>query len=474
MAPTADSKMSSEDTCVDMEEAAEEEDDESGEEEDDEESDDEGGNGEMVGYLEDPPASAKERKLLHRSNFPSKLGGKPAWLVPRGLPEVSCKQCSRPMRFLMQVYASRGEQEPGAFHRAVFLFVCTNCQPNEVRAFRAQLPRQNDIYSSEAPKEADVLKKAANDEEIDALTCWDCGLAMPAPEVNEVPEDPEVEEVPREVSNRCDECARLLRSGEQPAVFQERELSTEAAVLIDDEDVEEDPEVQSIPPPTSNQKQAGGYAGASSSPPGAPEGAWNEKDAAAAAASSKEAAAEALAGVEAAIEAAKNSGKAAEDDELMKKLKEFKDRVAANPEHAIDGTEQSAFEEWSKERGEKDNTFSRFQRYSRENEAHVIRYHWGDQPLWFCGQGKLKSKIPCCEACGAERVFELQVQPQLIGLLLDTTAVARRLDFGTICVYSCSQSCCAKITGSGINSAYIEEFAYVQPEPGDAWLPSSD
>merc|ERR1712046_478235 len=118
------------------------------------------------------------------------------------------------------------------------------------------------------------------------------------------------------------------------------------------------------------------------------------------------------------------------------------------------------------EKSEKDKTFSYFQRYSNENTNHVLRYCFDDSPLWFCSLKKFNSEPPACPHCGSARVFELQVQPQLIAALQKgrIEGLAGRLDYGTACVYVCKESCTAKA-----GSQYLEEFAYVQPEPGDAW-----
>mmetsp|Transcript_11775 Transcript_11775/g.37762 ORF Transcript_11775/g.37762 Transcript_11775/m.37762 type:complete len:254 (+) Transcript_11775:331-1092(+) len=76
---------------------------------------------------------------------------------------------------------------------------------------------------------------------------------------------------------------------------------------------------------------------------------------------------------------------------------------------------------------------------------------------------------PCSPiSTGAERIFEFQVQPQLIALLAGSR-LADRLDYGTICCYVCSKSCDATDEAA----PYLEEFAHVQPEPYDAWLPKA-
>eukprot|EP00927_Polykrikos_kofoidii_P020645 TRINITY_DN19838_c0_g1_i3.p1 TRINITY_DN19838_c0_g1~~TRINITY_DN19838_c0_g1_i3.p1 ORF type:complete len:454 (+),score=120.08 TRINITY_DN19838_c0_g1_i3:56-1363(+) len=419
----------------------EEDDDESDNEDEENDEDSEEGSGELVAHLEEPP-SARERKLLTRRNFPSKVGGKPAWLVPEHLPDVTCHDCSRPMRFLLQTYASRASQTAAAFHRVLHLFVCTNCQPNKVRAFRAQLPRQNSFYSSDPPVEEQVLKAAVDDPELWPLICWDCGLpcgvaGTSADAEAERQQEGEIEAADV-VDNRCFECVRRLRNGDDPAMFSERELATSAATVPEEEDEDE-------AAATVAREDANG-------------GGAKVEDA--------------LAMADAAIVSA--GDKEEIDPVLMQRLKEFRERVANDPENALDGSEQQVFEEWSQEKGEKDKTFSRFQRYSAENKAHVIRYVFGGKPLWFCDKGKFISAPPPCPLCDAERVFEFQVQPQLIALLGDSE-LGRRLDYGTVCVFVCGESCAPRVADGDIgtpSSRYFEEFTYVQPEPGDRWIPS--
>lgn len=55
----------------------------------------------VLGFLEE----AEPWRLLS-TQFPSKVGGKPAWLSQKGLPslpELQCEKCRLPMAFLLQV-----------------------------------------------------------------------------------------------------------------------------------------------------------------------------------------------------------------------------------------------------------------------------------------------------------------------------------------------------------------------------------
>lgn len=55
----------------------------------------------VLGFLEEA-----EPWRLQSPQFPSKVGGKPAWLSQRGLPSLpglECEICRLPMAFLLQV-----------------------------------------------------------------------------------------------------------------------------------------------------------------------------------------------------------------------------------------------------------------------------------------------------------------------------------------------------------------------------------
>ncbi|KAK9819849.1 hypothetical protein WJX72_003204 [[Myrmecia] bisecta] len=113
----------------------------------------------LLGFVEPP---AKPAALL-RHRFPSKVGGRPAWLHPTHLPsreQLLCKVTGRPLSFLLQVYAPI-DDNPNAFHRAVFVFVSPQgdqlSKAGAVRVYRCQLPRRNDYYSYKPAQKADVV-----------------------------------------------------------------------------------------------------------------------------------------------------------------------------------------------------------------------------------------------------------------------------------------------------------------------------
>lgn len=53
---------------------------------------------------------------LESRYFPSKVGGKPAWLDLKNLPpteKLTCKCCNKPLMFLAQIYAPDDDDENG-------------------------------------------------------------------------------------------------------------------------------------------------------------------------------------------------------------------------------------------------------------------------------------------------------------------------------------------------------------------------
>jgi len=93
------------------------------------------------------------------------------------------------------------------------------------------------------------------------------------------------------------------------------------------------------------------------------------------------------------------------------------------------------------ENKEVDEVFAEFrERIDREPEQ-IIRYNQGGKPLWVSKDNVpvTPKDIPPC-SCGAPRRFEFQVLPQVINYLGVETTVDS-IDFGTLCVYTCSLNC---------------------------------
>lgn len=73
-----------------------------------------------VGFLDEP---LHPRAML-REYFPCKVGGKPAWLNPKHLPnqqQITCKHCNNTMVFLMQVQEKKNTYRKQSTRKALRL-----------------------------------------------------------------------------------------------------------------------------------------------------------------------------------------------------------------------------------------------------------------------------------------------------------------------------------------------------------------
>lgn len=70
--------------------------------------------------------------------------------------------------------------------------------------------------------------------------------------------------------------------------------------------------------------------------------------------------------------------------------------------------------------------------------------------------------VPNCERCGAKRLFEFQVQPQLLHYLSDSKAGAN-LDWGVVAIFTCSDSCSLDGSNNLAPTSYVEEYVWRQP-----------
>lgn len=105
--------------------------------------------------------------------------------------------------------------------------------------------------------------------------------------------------------------------------------------------------------------------------------------------------------------------------------------------------------------------FRLFESITKKNSRQILRYVFQSNyanikhitPLWYSHKNKVK-QIPACEHCKAARVFEFQIMPPLFSFIEELTMV----DWGTIVVYTCPNSC----SPQDPNLTYIKEFSYIQ------------
>lgn len=327
----------------------------------------------VLGFLDEV-----EPWRLLSPQFPSKVGGKPAWLSQRGvpcLPEVECEKCHLPMAFLLQVYAPLSDQDQ-CFHRTLYLFCCKTpeCYSHNdsqcMKVFRSQMPRRNDFYSYDPPPEDEPSSEPSEGHDLLPVSgvklCWVCGCPgnKSCSRCHSVTYCGKHHQTIHWKHSHKRECCNQGSSGVtiSPFLFPEFELVTEP------EDLEK------------NSKET---------------------------ATNKET--EDLQSNENGVSVAESFTEAELEDMAMHETAEIK-------------------------------VFQQFKKRIAPEPHQVVRYSRGGLPLWVSAQHIPSDEaIPPC-LCGSKRIFEFQVMPQLLNSLsVDSTGAS--IDWGTVAVFTCSLSC---------------------------------
>ncbi|XP_035220619.1 programmed cell death protein 2-like [Stegodyphus dumicola] len=333
---------------------------------------------------------------LSSKYFPSKIGGKPAWLRLKDLPnpaDLLCKKCEKPLAFLLQVYAPVAEKED-TFHRTIFVFMCLNGKCHQrfsnssFAVFRNQLPRQNEFYSYDPPI---LNEKSCNDPSAEQFQpiCDVCGC-MSAISCEKCSERNYCSEEHR----KCDwEWNHKNMCGNNDGTKKHKKLKSQF-LLPEFELVTETEELPSV---------------------------TAEKS----------------------------------DEEKMREYHQFMQSSKAPRE-----LQDVRVDDLDIVVKKKDKAFNKFQKRIKIEPEQVLRYQRRGEPLWVSSEHVPSEKdIPVC-SCGAKRAFEFQVMPQLLNFL-SLDSVEDSVDWGTLIVYTCSESC---ERGTG---AYVKEFLWKQDFSND-------
>ncbi|GFW32474.1 programmed cell death protein 2 [Trichonephila clavipes] len=137
------------------------------------------------------------------------------------------------------------------------------------------------------------------------------------------------------------------------------------------------------------------------------------------------------------------------DEEKMKEYRQFMKSTKAPKD-----MQDVPLDELDNLMKKNDKAFNKFQKRIKLEPEQVLRYQKGGIPLWVSAEHVPSEKdIPNC-SCGAKRIFEFQVMPQLLNYLsIDSGDI---VDWGTLAVYTCSKSC-----EQGIGN-YMKEFIWKQ------------
>ncbi|OCT77924.1 hypothetical protein XELAEV_18029021mg [Xenopus laevis] len=323
---------------------------------------------------------------LHSSQFPSKVGGRPAWLGEVGVPEpaaLQCGLCGKPLAFLLQVYAPCA----GSFHRTIFIFCCRNgsChRESEAQCFkvyRNQLPRKNDTYSYGPPPETgppDGEDCISFQLKCGLRLCRVCGCLGPKTcskchKVNYCSKDHQLMDWKLQHKKVCSEQFDVsnIEVVDHGFLFPEFEIVTEP------EDMEGD------------------------------------------------------------------SGSQDEEDETV--TEHDTQILSAGIETSVDGVnlDEKELESMAKHETKDDMVFNNFKKSIALEPEQVLRYSRGGDPLWISRNHIPSEKdIPDC-SCGMKRKFEFQVMPQLLNHL-KVDSLGESIDWGVLAVFTCAANCSAE------------------------------
>ncbi|NXK92208.1 PDCD2 protein, partial [Formicarius rufipectus] len=145
------------------------------------------------------------------------------------------------------------------------------------------------------------------------------------------------------------------------------------------------------------------------------------------------------------------------DEEVVDTSKDPKEQeeLGATGSDAFQSLDEATLEAMAKCETEEDKIFQMFKEKVAAEPEQIIRYcRGGEGPIWVSGENRPEEKdIPNC-LCGAKRIFEFQIMPQLLNHL-QVDSLGESIDWGTLVVYTCADNC-------GGGNEYLEEFIWKQ------------
>lgn len=355
-----------------------------------------------VGYVDE----AESWKLESRF-FPSKVGGRPAWLNLSELPspkDMECEKCHEACILLCQIYAPI-ETRNDCFHRTLFVFLCRNPKCSSTNdnssfiVFRSQLRRENDFYPFDPPEESEGWHPECKAEKWCDL-CAACG---------------------NKGVSQCGRCKKVKYCGRGHQVIHWKDHHKRicgTGVACDSEEKCSCllPEYELIVEPEGDGEKI----------PKEKELSEDEED-------------------------------DDDDDDAAEeaRLKEFEKLSREGKIGTLAGDESVNADLLNMAACEEDKTFNTFKTRISKNSDQVLRYQRGGIPLWMSDEHTPKdADVPPCAYCGSKRIFEFQVLPQLLNhLCLDD--VSQSIDWGILVIYTCEHSC-------NEGPAYKREFLWKQ------------
>jgi len=353
-----------------------------------------------LGYLEETDSERLESHF-----FASKVGGKPSWLRFKPLPPpdtMKCRVCLNPMAFLLQVYAPLTDK-PSTFHRTLFVFLCRNpqCsianQSENLFVLRSQLPRNNEFYSSEALYPDNFDENETSNVKRVETYSKTCVICGCLGE------------------KQCSQCKNFAYCDKSHQLIHWKSIHKQECKENLQSKTFENPFLF-------------------------PEYELTTE-----------------------VEEFSEEHKEKERSEA-ERLKDYEKFVESHAKSLLGNAEtekiiEKDLEEIEPINKKKDKIFKHFQRRIEQNPEQVLRYQRKGEPLWASKCIPSPLDIPDCPLCGSPRVFEFQIMPHLLSYL-DVDSVGQSIDWGTIAVYTCLDSCeIADEVGYVSEAAFKQDFA---------------
>lgn len=442
-----------------------------------------------LGFLEKPDPTTG----LTSAHFPSKVGGKPAWLELKQLPppeQLACNVCKKPMVLLIQLYAPM-RKRLYSFHRTVFVFMCRDrlCHQRGGRqafkVFRSQLPQKNEFYAFSASSDSDSDLESSLPDSMSSPSRSQTGGSIRKRGSNEdllkefreklekeetSPSSPyhgepsSVKKATMSVSDDDDSCGflssslddKLFDSLSSHMLPQQQQQQQQAAggdqrlptlcTVCGARGPKRCGKCRKVPYCSQEHQRHDWRSGHQLFCTDIAAGKLSEAD----------------------VDYTPSKGVVLQEFEVVT---EEEPETAASPAEKTDDekmedfyrftrssslrkTEKKAVEV-AKSEHTTDKHFRAFKKRIAVEPEQVVRYQRAGDPLLVSEEGiPSVSDIPSCE-CGAARVFEFQIMPQLLYFLKLDTVSSPSIDWGTLLIYTCSNSCSTK-------SGYEEEFLWKQ------------
>ncbi|XP_047451693.1 programmed cell death protein 2-like [Mugil cephalus] len=162
------------------------------------------------------------------------------------------------------------------------------------------------------------------------------------------------------------------------------------------------------------------------------------------------------------VEEADLFGEEEDLDHAQQLLREYERRegVAVGELEGSGGGGEEKYEKTRAKHG--DAVFSRFMKKISLCPQQILRYCHSGRPLFISEPpSNMAQLVSACGYCGGSRTFELQLMPALVSLLQRKDYGEKvELEFGTVLVYTCTNSCWKSSSDSA-----VEEFCFVQTDP---------